>query len=267
MAVAYARTVADRRRALDLEALLVWVVRDQKADRVGAALHPLEVVAHFGLLHGLPAGAGVYETGISGDGCAAIAQRGELGTDVDGGGPIRGLPARLHPDAELVLEALERLPSSERRVILDHARHGDRPEWLPLVSPLVAKRRPGHQPGRYRHIVADLGWETTPKQSEIAESYHRRGLSLFNARRERRIPLEEQGFDFRVLYDATRQVLVTWCPLEPRHSDAEIAEAHDDYAFWHGAMEALHAALRRRPMRDHRLTGFAAPAHPWDNNP
>ncbi|MGF7178297.1 hypothetical protein [Azospirillum doebereinerae] len=266
MAVALAQP-ADHRLALDLEALLVWAIRDQQADRTGAALHPAEAIAHYGLLHGLPAGAGVYRTGISADGCATIANRFEVGADIDGGGAIRGIPPRVHPDAELVAEALEWLPASERRVIQDHARHTDRPVWLPLGAPLVAKMRPGHKPGRYRHVVADVGWEASPKQSEIAQRYFARGVSLFDRLGRRRIVEEERGFQFRVLGDGTRQVLAEWCPLEPKHSAEEIAEANEDYRFWHGAMEALHERLCGKALRDHRLTGFTAPARPWDDSP
>jgi len=267
MAVAFAHPAADRRRVLDLEALLVWAIRDQKADRIASTLHPLEAIAHYGLLRGLPAGAGVYETGISGDGCATIANRFEVGADIDGRSAIRGISPCVHLDAELVAEALEWLPSSERRIIRDHARHADRPVWLPLVAPLVAKMRPGHKPGRYRHVVADVGWEASPKQSEIAQRYLDRGVSLFDRLGRRRIVEEERGFQFRVLSDGTRQVLAEWCPLEPRHNAEEIAQANEDYRFWHGAMEALHERLRGKTLRDHLITGFSAPARPWDDNP
>jgi len=266
MALAYAQP-ADHRLALDLEALLTWAIRDQQADRTDAALHPAEAAAHYGLLHDLPIGASSHRTGISADGCAVIANRFEVGANIDGGGAIRGIPPRVHPDAELVAEALEWLPSSERRIIRDHARHANRPVWLPLVSPLGKKMRPGHKPGRYRHVVADLGWEASPKQSEIAQRYFDRGVSLFDALGRRRIVEEERGFQFRILGDGTRQVLTEWCPLEPRHSAEEIAEANEDYRFWHGAMEALHERLRGKALRDHRITGFSAPAQPWDDNP
>lgn len=261
MAVALANR-PDTRRALDLEALVVWAIRDQMADRTDTALHPVEVIAHFGLLRGLPVGAGVYRTGISSDGCAVIANRNEVGAVIDGGGAIRGVPPRVHPDAELVADAVERLPADQRRLVLHHARHADRPEWLPLVSPLVAMRRPAESRGRYRHVIA-AAWEATPLQSEIARGYFARGISLFDKQGRRRIVEEERGFRFRVLGDGTRQVLAKWCPLEPLHSAAEIREANADYAAWHAGMVALWNALRARPMRDHRLTGFVGPAAPW----
>ncbi|MBP2233464.1 hypothetical protein J2847_006802 [Azospirillum agricola] len=44
MAVAFAQPAADRRRALDLEALLVWAIRDQKADRDHAAWFETEAI-------------------------------------------------------------------------------------------------------------------------------------------------------------------------------------------------------------------------------
>lgn len=262
MALALSRPV-DLRRHLDLEALLTWAIRDQMADRTDTALHPVEAVAHYGLLRGLPAGAGVYETGISADGCAVIASRFEVGADIDGGGAIRGVPARVHPDAELVAEAIERLPSSERRVILHHARHADRPDWLPLTSPLVAVKRPSDARGRYRHVTAEE-WQATPKQSELAQRYFRRGISLFDGHGRRRIVEEERGFRFRVLGDGTRQLLVKWCPLEPRHSDLEIVETNEAYLFWHGAMAALFHSLCGSPLRDHAVTGFTAPERPWN---
>lgn len=262
MAIALASR-PDTRRALDLEALLVWAIRDQMADRTDTALHPVEVIAHFGLLRGLPVGAGEYRTGISGDGCAVIANRNEVGAVIDGGGAIRGVPPRVHPDAELVADAVERLPGHQRRLVLSHARHADRPDWLPLVSPLVAVRQPAESRGRYRHVVLGA-WETTPLQSEIARGYFARGISLFDRQGRRRIVEEERGFRFRVLGDGTRQVLAKWCPLEPLHSAAEIREANAGYAAWHAGMVALCSVLRVRSMRNHRLTDFGAPAAPWE---
>lgn len=263
MSVALAPTAAHR-RALDLEALLVWAIRDQKADRSDAALHPVEAIAHFGRLHGLPAGAWARHRGVSADGCATIANRHMVGTHIDGGGPIRGVPARIHPDAERVADAIERLPSPERRTVLRHARAADRPDWLPLTAPLVAVTRPSDAPGRRRHVVSEE-WRATPKRSEVAQLYLARGISLFDGQGLRRIPAEEKGFRFRLLGDGARQVLASWCPLEPLHGQREIVETNEAYLLWHGAMVALFAALRGVALRDHALTGFAALERPWMN--
>jgi len=268
VALAVSHPAADLRRTLDLEAFLVWAIRDQMADRTDTALHPAEAVAHYGVLYGLPIGAGVYETGISADGCAAIANRNEVGTDIDGGGAIRGLPPRVHPDAELVADIIEGLGARQRRLVLHHARHADRPEWLHLVQPLVAVKRPSDAKGRYRHVVAELGWEATPKQSEIAQRYFARGISLFDRLGRRRIVEEERGFQFRVLGDGSRQVLVKWCPVEPAHSKADIREANADYMAWHEALWTIFYSLKRaRRLRGHVVSGFAAPALPWELNP
>ncbi|MBP2233510.1 hypothetical protein J2847_006852 [Azospirillum agricola] len=186
-----------------------------------------------------------------------------MGTEIDGGGAIRGIRPRVHPDAELVAEAIERLPASERRVILHHARHANRPDWLPLAAPLVAVKRPSDTRGRYRHVIAEA-WEPTPKQSEVAALYFQRGISLLDPHGRRRITEEERGFRFRVFGDATRQLLVRWCPLEPRHSDVEIVETNEAYLFWHGAMVALGEALARASLRNHTLAGFTAPERPWN---
>lgn len=268
MALALSRPAAGLLRTLDLEAFLVWAIRDQMADRTDTALHPAERIAHYGLLHGLPIGAQVHGTGISADGCAAIANRNEVGTDIDGGGAIRGLPPRVHPDAELAADIIEGLGARQRRLVLHHARYADRPDWLACVQPLVAVKRASDAKGRYRHVVAELGWQATPKQSDIAQGYFTRGISLFDRLGRRRIVEEERGFRFRVLGDGSRQVLVTWCPVEPAHSKAEVREANADYADWHDALWTVFRRLTQaRRLRGHAVSGFTAPARPWDDIP
>ncbi|CBS88701.1 hypothetical protein [Azospirillum lipoferum] len=255
MAIAFAR--CDTRRRLDLEILVTWALRDQQADRVQSGLFDIEAAAND---HGWE------PQGVSGDGVAELLRRHETGDRVDGGGPVRGIAVTVHPDAEAVANAVGWLDPWQRRLVRFHGRSGTRPDWLPLVPPLVAVKRPSEARGRYRHVTAER-WEFVPTRSELAKRYLLRGQSLFDARGQRRIVEEERGFHFRTFGDGRRQVQVKWCPLEPAHSDAEIVEANTDYAGWHAGMTALLERIGGWGLHDHVLTGFTAPAAPWEYYP
>lgn len=255
MAIAFAR--CDTRRRLDLERLVTWALRDQQADRAQSGLFDIEAAAND---HGWE------PQGVSGDGVAALLRRNETGDRVDGGGPVRGIAVKVHPDAEAVANALGWLDPWQRRLVQAHGRAGTRPDWLPLNPPMVAVKRPSEARGRYRHVLAER-WEGVPTRSELARRYLLGGQSLFDARGQRRIVEEERGFHFRTFGDGRRQVQVKWCPLEPAHSDADIVEANTDYAGWHAGMAALLGWIGGRSLRDHVVTGFAAPAAPWEYSP
>lgn len=113
----------------DIEALLVWTYKRQKADIVigrGVGLHDLEARAD-----------GVQIVDVSACGVAAVARIGMLGTRIDQIGRDAG---DLHHDAEVVHRAVMQmdgrvngLPRS--RLIIEHAARGERPDAKVGVVP------------------------------------------------------------------------------------------------------------------------------------
>lgn len=252
-------------RPIDVEALVVWACRDQKALRDGTALHVVEAAAQFGMRNSRRhLSCADYPGSWGVDSCARLAAIGAIGTRLDGKGPTRGIAPRLAPDAEAVAFAIEALPNGERRLIRSHGSAGTRPDWLPLRQPLVAAMRSSDRPGRYRHEVAEE-WQKTPMRSEVAARYLACGQSLFDSQGRRRLVEEEKGFRFRAV-DGGRELLVRWCPVEPEHSDAEIIETNCDYAEWHDGLTRLMGLLTGR-LQDHRISGLRALARPWEQIP
>lgn len=253
------------KRSIDLEDLVVWACRDQKALRDGSTLHVVEAAAQFAIGNRRRRLSGTDYPGSWGvDSCVRVAAIGRIGARLDGGGPTRGIAPRMPPDAEAVATAIEALPSGERRLVRSHGSIGTRPDWLPLQQPLVAAMRPSDRPGRYRHEVAEE-WQPTPLRSEVAARYLACGRSLFDAQGRRRLVEEENGFRFRAVDDG-RELLVRWCPVEPEHSDAEIIETNCDYAEWHDGLTRLKGLLAGR-LQDHRISGLLALARPWEQMP
>lgn len=108
---------------IDVEALLVWTYRNQRADVVvdhGLGLHRTEASLD-----------GVEFHGASACGCAAVGRIHELGARVDGTGGC----AALHEDAEVVHGAVTRLEPWEVSMVVRHARAGDRPDTMAGVRP------------------------------------------------------------------------------------------------------------------------------------
>ena len=89
-------SVAIKRR-VSVEALLRWTYQKQKADVLtGKGLYATEAAA-------IRTGRWINQTWCTGDGTVEIAKYGALGIKPDGSrGPLRGIPAALHPDAEVV---------------------------------------------------------------------------------------------------------------------------------------------------------------------
>lgn len=249
---------------------MTWAIRDQLADRTGLSLHRVEACAGAAIRIRQNARAGHtydFPTAYPQDSLARLASIGDIGTRIDGGGPTRGIAPAVHPDAELLASLIDELSEPwQRQLVRTHARRGVRPDWLALRQPLVAEQVPSNRPGRYRHVVSEV-WEASPSRSELAAWHFARGRSLFLPDGRRRIPTEEEGFRFRQSDEGGRELLVRWCPLTPKHSDAEILEANTDYVGWHHGMTELLKRLRGRSLRDHTVTGFAAPALPWEFNP
>lgn len=78
----------------------------------------------------------VRERAVSGDGCVAIEQNALVGCQIDGGGPVRGIPQPLHEDAEAVHETVLSMPWAESGQLINYGRTGISPE-LPGKPRLV----------------------------------------------------------------------------------------------------------------------------------
>jgi hypothetical protein len=116
-------TVATR---IDIERLLVWAYRDECAD------HGSDELVGF---------AGGYANPVYG--------MASLGMRVDGGGSG---PTRIPEDALAVDAAVSRLPGHQRRLVVQHAKAGTRPDirWLPPRG--FRCDLWGHPTGKPRHF-------------------------------------------------------------------------------------------------------------------
>ncbi|MBP2314905.1 hypothetical protein [Azospirillum soli] len=252
-----------RRKAVDLEALTVWAIRDQKADNDGVSLHSAERAAHQSIRQGGRLLAGMEPTSWGTDSCARIAQIAAVGVRVDGGGHARGISARMHPDAEAVMAAVNRLKDRRRRgLVLHYARIGERPDFETGEYRLIGlPADSGAGRGNSCKIVGE--WEDTPEQSDIAHAWVAAGRSILDRRGRSLIERAERGFFFRHAEDGRRQVLSRWCPVIAEPSLEEIRAVNETYAEWHAGMMRLLGELLDVTLRDHRVTGFLASVQPW----
>lgn len=122
------RTTADSRRRIDIERLLVWTYRGQRADVVldrGVGLLAIERCVQMGVVTtGTVAARSSWGT---------ISEIQELGVSVD---RSAAGSSHLHPDAERVHQAVLRLEDEfARDLVILHARTGDRPDWKPRARP------------------------------------------------------------------------------------------------------------------------------------
>lgn len=99
---------------IDVEALVTWALRDQRADRqMRAGLHQIEAEV-----------LGFEVSGRSSDGCAAIADIHHMGGRIDfGGAKVREL---IHPAAELVGQLSTEIQGGE--LVRHYGRLGVRPD-------------------------------------------------------------------------------------------------------------------------------------------
>ena len=123
--------------------MLIWAYRDQRADLLfgrGVGLSDLERRA-----------AGLPVQSISGDGCAVIERDALIGCRIDGGGQAA---LRIHADAEAVHEEVLALESRiERAAVIESAKTGERPDWMPgarayMAPVLVAAGKLAGEPAR-----------------------------------------------------------------------------------------------------------------------
>jgi hypothetical protein len=117
------RTI-DIREPVDIERLLVWTYRHQRADRV--------LGVGIGLFDQEAAMDGHRHCATSKDGVAAMRRIGALGTRVDGGGASA---AALHIDAEIVHTAVMALPHDTSALVIVHARAASRPDDTAIPTP------------------------------------------------------------------------------------------------------------------------------------
>lgn len=110
-------------RPIDIEQLLVWAFRDQKAHKV--------LEARDGLFDQEAALDG-HAFQSSRDSSAMMERNGQLGTRVDGGG--RSAP-HLHDDAEEVYKAVMALTVDEAMLVRKHACAASRPDHEAVVPP------------------------------------------------------------------------------------------------------------------------------------
>ncbi|MEN2977874.1 hypothetical protein P7L78_19160 [Tistrella bauzanensis] len=96
---------------IDVENLLVWVYRDQKADLVTGRMDDGRVM------------------GWRGSSLGRIEAVANLGCRVDGRGAGWGAAGELHRDAAATHEVVETLDLGTQRVVIRHARAGTRPDW------------------------------------------------------------------------------------------------------------------------------------------
>lgn len=242
----------DNRQRVDLEALVIWAVKAQRADCDDVSLHDVEAAAE-----------GLEPAAWSTDGVSSLMRRGTLGCRVDGGPVVRGVAPRIHPDAEAVVVAVNTIGDSRRRsLILHHARAGYRPDWLPWQQRLVPVPAESGAGRGNRHRI-DGEWRDVPEQSEIARRMLAVGRRIVDKRGRNVIDAMERGYLFRHNDDGHRQVYARWCALVEEPSLTEIREVNAVYAQWHAGMMTLLGKLLSVPLRERRLVGFKAPAQPW----
>jgi hypothetical protein len=154
----------DLREPTDIEALLVWTYRKQRADRV--------LAADAGLFDQEATIDGGQRSATSRDGVAAMARIGALGVRVNGAAASAGA---LHVDAEVVHDAVTSLPPIEAALVIAHARAGTRPDDSEIVPPRAGPRR--NERGRIIRCYAEwdesrrygwtpIGWTVEPTTAD-----------------------------------------------------------------------------------------------------
>ncbi len=227
----------DVRLAIGIEALVIWAVRDQCCDR--------EIPAMFE--------AGLSRSG--GDGVAALMRRARLGRRVDGGGAYAGRPSSLHPDAEAVADALDRLDFETKQLVEDQARIGEAPVWSAGPQALVPVAG-----GTGSHVVVHE-WEPAPA-----------GVAVVNGKAfgpDGRLPAGSWCLRRDARCDGTLvetvHVRVSYCPVraEPPAEYCEFVNLL--YRRWWRGLRRLQRliAVESRPLLAHRLTPFDLCAQPW----
>jgi hypothetical protein len=150
MVSAHGSRIQANRIAIDIERLLIWTYRDQRADVVlgrGYGLHDQEAMMD-GIGH--PRGS---------DSLVALARIGLLGTRVDGGGPTCDA---LHADAEITHNVVLALDRPIGLLVMQHARDASRPDQITIApsKPVAATDARGRNVHGYDawDKNRDYGW-------------------------------------------------------------------------------------------------------------
>lgn len=120
------------RQPVEIEALLIWTYRHQRADTV--------IDRGMGLFDQEGALDGRVHYATSTDGVATMQRIGLLGTRVDGGGASA---SHLHPDAEIVHEAVMALDRPVAMMVIRYAKSASRPEPSPPPRPYPVRNARG----------------------------------------------------------------------------------------------------------------------------
>ncbi|MBS7789262.1 hypothetical protein KTR66_04615 [Roseococcus sp. SDR] len=144
-----ARASALQRQPIDIEDLLVWTYRDQRADVV--------IERGIGLFDQEGEADGLVRQRSSACGVLAVARNALLGWRVDGGGRSAG---GLHEDAELVHRAVMQLTGRVQglphwRLVIQNAARAERPDAMVREVPRPVPRM--HRDGRVLVEWSDKG--------------------------------------------------------------------------------------------------------------
>ena len=228
--------------SLDIWDLVVWAIRDQKADRCDASLFDVE-----------QAWSGRPRDRQTTDGSAAIARIGAVGSAIDGGSAITGIGLRMHADAEVVADALAGLPGRQRAIIVVQARAGEAPDWFREQRKLLPIESEKQGPARHK---VSIRWSDDATQEELAKA----GVSLLDSHGRRRFKEQESGRQYRWLEDGKRrQVQVRACPVEVRPTDDWVRATNESYDSWHSGVMSLMSKLLDIKLKDHTIKGFRYP--------
>lgn len=230
------------KRKIDPWALVVWAVRDQRADQDDVGLHEIELQSF----------AGTYWR-TSTCGCAAVSRIGAIGTAIDGAGQVRGVAPRMHPDAERVVDVLRTLKGASN--ILIYARLGETPSWEDAPRRLVRVENSDSANRRYKIRAF---WGSEPSVSSLP----RLGFPLLDRSGRRRFKDSYPGFEYRYPTDgetSRREVKIKECPLVEEPSYERIDSIQTQYRRWHAAMSEFCSEIRKKPLRDFEVTEFLAP--------
>ena len=136
----------------DVEHLLIWAYRDQKArDWMRAEANAA-------------IGRAVRHRSHSVDGVYALGRIGALGCRVDDSGG--GWDWDLHPDAEAAADQVAMLYPGVQELVVRHARSGTRPDWMEGAR---HRLEPVGWTGRKRALTQHVGSDKTPRYCPIVE--------------------------------------------------------------------------------------------------
>lgn len=171
------------------------------------------------------AARGGWSAGWSTDGCVAVERYAVLGTFVDRSANLGWEP---HPDAVTVLVQAQALGRGAELLLKQYGCIAGRPDWLPGWRPRVEPVWKG-LPGRIEGGKVVAG--------KVEMIYPPRGAAV------RHMPIA--------------------CKVELADPPGYAEAKRRRYAEWHDALTALALRLRQAGLRDHLVTGPAAPARPW----